>query len=181
MPDTVTYAVLPTATRFILQGTAAREDAASALGFALPETPMTSTTGTNDVTALWLGPDEWLILDQSGGDPGALRDKLAAALAGVPHSLVDVSQRQIGIAVAGAKSALALNAHVPLDLNASAFPVDRCTRTVFEKCEIVLWRRADDQFYLETGRSFVPYVTALLDLAAAEIAADVGSLPFLDR
>lgn len=171
MPDTITYAVLPTATRFILQGIAAREAVAGALGFALPGLPSTSITGANDVAALWLGPDEWLILDQSGGDPAALKDKLASALAGVPHSLVDISQRQIGIAVAGSGATLALNAHVPLDLDLSAFPIGKCTRTIFEKCEIVLWRRADDQFYLETGRSFVPYVTALLDLAAAEIAA----------
>lgn len=171
MPDTIHYAVLPTATRFILQGIAAREATADALGFALPEKPSTSITGANDITALWLGPDEWLILDQSGSDPLALKDKLASALSSAPHSLVDISQRQVGIAVAGSGAALALNAHVPLDLDETAFPVGKCTRTVFEKCEIVLWRRADDQFYLETGRSFAPYVTALLELAAAEVAA----------
>ena len=100
-----------------------------------------------------------------------MRASLDTALQSVPHSLVDISQRQTGIAIAGANAALALNAHVPLDLDHSAFPVGACTRTVFEKCEIVLWRRADDQFYLEIGRSFVPYVTALLDLVAAELAA----------
>ncbi len=170
MPDPITYAVLPAATRFILQGSAARDAAAGALGVPLPNLPMTSATSSDGVSALWLGPDEWLILDQSGGNAAALRKKLDAALASIAHSLVDISQRHIGVAIAGAGAALALNAHVPLDLDEAAFPVGKCTRTVFEKCEIVLWRRADDQFYLETGRSFVPYVTALLDLAAAEIA-----------
>lgn len=173
MADKITYAVLPIAVRLLLQGGAAVEGAGRALGFSLPMTPCRSASNDNRA-ALWLGPDEWLILDQSTGDAAPMRASLDTALQGVPHSLVDISERQIGIAIAGANAALALNAHVPLDLDLSAFPVGACTRTVFEKCEIVLWRRADDQFYLETGRSFVPYVTALLDLVAAELAAEVA-------
>lgn len=173
MADTITYAVLPAASRLILQGSAAVEGAGRALGFALPSIPCTSTSEGNRA-ALWLGPDEWLILDQSTGDVSKLHADMQGALQGVPHSLVDISQRQIGIAIAGATAALALNAHAPLDLDLAAFPIGACTRTVFEKCEIVLWRRADDQFYLETGRSLVPYVTALLDLVAAELAAGVA-------
>lgn len=173
MADFMTYAVLPTAVRLVLQGSAAIELAGRALGFALPVAPCTSNSAENRAV-LWLGPDEWLILDQSTEDATPLRDTLTEALEGVPHSLVDISQRQIGVAIAGGDAARALNAYVPLDLDEGVFPIGACTRTVFEKCEVVLWRRADDQFYLEVGRSFAPYVTALLDLAAAEIAADVA-------
>lgn len=170
MADLITYAVLPTAARLILQGNAAAETAGSVLESTLPTEPCTSS-GAGNVAVLWLGPDEWLILDQSTSDAQPLREKLEHGLHGFAHSLVDISQRQVGIAVAGANAGLALNAYVPIDLDVEAFPVGTCTRTVFEKCEIVLWRRADDQFYLETGRSFVPYVTSLLDLATAELAA----------
>ena len=36
-----------------------------------------------------------------------------------------------------------------------------CTRTVFGKAEIVLWRIAPEVFHLDVARSFVPYVWAL--------------------
>jgi sarcosine oxidase subunit gamma len=45
-----------------------------------------------------------------------------------------------------------------------------CTRTLFEKSEIVLWRTAPDTFHIEVWRSFAPYVTALLAEVARERA-----------
>ncbi|MBV9812830.1 MAG: hypothetical protein JO326_08760, partial [Acetobacteraceae bacterium] len=51
---------------------------------------------------------------------------------------------------------------VPLDLDARAFPVGMCTRTVFEKAGIILWRFALHDWRLGVARSFVPYVQAML-------------------
>ena len=55
-----------------------------------------------------------------------------------------------------------------MDLAASAFPVGRCTRTLFGKATVMLWRTGDDAFRLEVARSFAPYVAALLARAAAD-------------
>jgi sarcosine oxidase subunit gamma len=46
-----------------------------------------------------------------------------------------------------------------------------CTRTVFEKSEIVLWRNSSETFRVEVARSFAPYVTGLLAQAARELGA----------
>ncbi len=43
-----------------------------------------------------------------------------------------------------------------------------CTRTIFAKAEIVLWRTAPDAFRIEVWRSFAPYVLGLLDEAIME-------------
>ena len=43
-----------------------------------------------------------------------------------------------------------------------------CTRTLFAKADIVLWRTAADAFHVEMWRSFGDYVRALL----AEVARD---------
>ena len=43
-----------------------------------------------------------------------------------------------------------------------------CTRTVFAKAQIVLWRTDMERFRVETGRSFAPYVTKILALASCE-------------
>ena len=51
--------------------------------------------------AIWLGPDEWLLIAE-GVDPEVVAAEIEAALSATPHSLVDVSHRQVGIEVRGA-------------------------------------------------------------------------------
>jgi sarcosine oxidase subunit gamma len=46
-----------------------------------------------------------------------------------------------------------------------------CTRTVFAKAEVVLWRTGADAFHVEVWRSFAPYVLGLLEEAAREYVA----------
>jgi sarcosine oxidase subunit gamma len=118
--------------------------------------------------ALWLAPDEWLLL---APEDGGLARTLEAALAGEPGCIVDVSHRQIGVDLTGPGVADVLNAGCPLDLGLAAFPVGMCTRTVLAKAEVVLWRRAEDRFHLECWRSFAPYVSDFLRQAADDCAA----------
>ena len=51
-----------------------------------------------------------------------------------------------GIAVSGSRAAWAINAFCALDLHLAAFPVGMCTRTLFGKAEIILWRTAAETF-----------------------------------
>ena len=120
-----------------------------------------------DWAALWLGPDEQLLIgpDDAGT---AFAPTLSAALHDLPHSLVDVGHRQGALEVAGPHAATLINAGCPLDLGLESFPVGYCTRTVLAKAEIVLWRRGNEQFRLETWRSFMPYVAGLLGRAEQE-------------
>lgn len=141
---------------------AARQAAAAALGITAPDALRAASTGGTD--ALWLGPDEWLLL---GPDPGA---SLAEALSNIPHSLVDIGDRQLGFEASGANFMPVLNAGCPLDLSRATFPIGMCTRTLLAKSEIVLWRRADGMFHIEVARSLAPYLTAYL----AEVARSVG-------
>ncbi|MDE2199720.1 MAG: sarcosine oxidase subunit gamma, partial [Rhodospirillales bacterium] len=111
------------------------------------------------------GPDEWLLVGE-GEPPADLERGLVAVLSMHPHSLVDVSQRQIGLDLAGPLAARALNAGCPLDLRDQAFPVGMASRTLFAKSEIVLWRRGALRYHVEVGRSFAQYVVNHLDEAA---------------
>lgn len=151
-----------------------RLDAAQALAtaFACP-LPVTINTAkaVGERAALMLGPDEWLLLAPQADGP-ALGAAMAAALADRPHSLVDVSHRQLALLLAGPRAELVLNAGVPLDLDVTAFPVGTATRTLFDKAEIVLWRTGPDAFRIETGRSFLPYLRAMLTEVMAELATD---------
>jgi sarcosine oxidase, subunit gamma len=158
--------------RFILRGAAPAQDAAGqAFGLHLPrEACRAARTGEHagERAALWLGPDEWLLLapEEAGA---ALGNAIAAALSALPHSLVDVSHRQIGLELSGSHAATLLAAGCPLDLYADAFPAGMCTRTMLGKSEITLWRVAPDTFRLEVWRSFAAYVCGFLAESARGI------------
>jgi sarcosine oxidase subunit gamma len=154
----------PPAARFVLRGRPEALAAAdTALGFALPREACRAS-GRGERHALWLGPDEWLIL-ASPIEAEGLGASLEAAMAGLPHSLVEVSQRQTALTVGGPRAADLLNVGCLLDLDPAAFPVGMCTRTLLAKAEIVLWRTAPDVFHIEVWRSFAPYVWRFLEAA----------------
>jgi sarcosine oxidase, subunit gamma len=167
--------VLPNKTRFIFQGNAeARAAASTAWGVPFSEQACRAMRAGERAT-LWLGPEEYLLWDgASGTDPAAAAAAAASAigihqaLSGLPHSLVDISQRQIALALSRPHAANILSGACPLDLSIAQFPVGACTRTVFAKADIVLWRTAPDTFQLEVWRSFTAYVSDLL----REIALD---------
>ncbi len=110
-----------------------------------------------DRAALWLGPDEWLLLASATHAKDVFRT-LESALAGLPHALVNVGHRNVALQLTGPDAAIVLNAGCPLDLDATAFPQGMCTRTVLAKAQIILWRRAAEDFYISAWRSFAPYV-----------------------
>jgi sarcosine oxidase subunit gamma len=152
-----TLRLLPLAARFILQcGKDARDRAGAAFGLPMPEAACRAESAAGRAS-LWLGPDERLLLAPDGaGDSVAAA--LEAALAGHPHSLVDVSHRQVALRIAGPRASELLASGCPLDLDPEAFPVGMCTRTVLARAEVVLWRLSPEEYHLETGRSFSGYV-----------------------
>lgn len=108
-------------------------------------------------SALWLGPDEWLVL---------LRQHRSLETS-VPCSIVEVTNRNVGIDLHGPNAALTLNSGCPLDLSDKAFPVGACTRTLYAKAEIILWRR-ESHYHVEVWRSFYPYLWTLLSNSSQE-------------
>jgi sarcosine oxidase, subunit gamma len=134
--------------------------AGSAIGLNITNVACRSASQA-DRAALWLAPDEQLLLT-SVTDGETVARQLRAALSKLPHSLVDVSHRQIAIEVRGPTAPNVLNAGCPLDLHITSFPVGMCTRTVLGKCDIVLWRRSADTFHVEVWRSFADYASRFL-------------------
>jgi len=104
-------------------------------------------------TVLWLGPDEYLVF--SNESPAIATD-----------SIVEVSHRTVGIRVSGLRAGWCLNAFCALDLD--TIPESGCTRTLFGKAEIILWRLGEAAFHIEAARSYAAYVWALLEEARRE-------------
>ena len=162
MPAEMTVTPAARLDRLSLRGSAGALGAA--YGIVLPTAPCRfATAGAR--TALWLGPDEWLLL----APPGSLDADMTIE----GGAVVDVSHRQIGLVLDGPGVTGVLAAGCPLDLHASAFPPGMCTRTIFGKVEIVLWRQDAHCFHMEVWRSLAAYVGELLRTAAL----DSGYLP----
>ena len=158
--------MLEPAHRLSLRAPAASVAALSkALGLTLPAKPKTSAS-KGSRTALWLGPDEWLVIDGGAKDP--LDD---CAKANALHSAVGISHRNVGISVTGPGAANTINAGCPQDLSLAAFPVGACSRTILGKVEIVLLRTGEDAFRVECWRSFSDYVLTFLTEAARDAVA----------
>ena len=159
--------VLGPAARFIFQGgPAARKTAGETFGVSLSDTASRANTADSRA-ALWLGPDEYLLIGPAV-DAQVLLARLETALSGDAHSLVEVSQRQVAVQISGPNASALLNSGCPLDLDTAAFPVGMCTRTLLAKAEVVLWRRGIEEYHLEVGRSFSDYVLGWLREANQE-------------
>jgi sarcosine oxidase, subunit gamma len=118
--------------------------------------------------ALRLGPDEWLLCGPEG-EASQIRLDVEKAVAGMHHSLVDISHHHVAFAVSGRRAADALNSGCPLDLSPAAFPTGRATRTLLGKAEVILARTDDHPtFEIECARSFAAYVGDFLLEAARE-------------
>ena len=142
-------------------------------GFTL-DMPINRRMASGERVAMRLGPDKWLLSGAEGEVARIVRD-VEAALAGLHHSLVDVSHREIAFGVAGARAADVLNSGCPLDLAPPAFQVGAATRTLLGKAEIILAKTDDlPTFEVECARSFAAYVHDFL-LEAAR-AHDTGPI-----
>jgi len=160
---------LPPATRFAFHGGAeARALAASVWGTGFSEQPLRAVHAGGRAS-LWMGPDEYLLLAPGAEDPAELAQRIDSAISIVPHALVDISHRQTAFEICGPHAEAILAGACPLDLDPLEFPVDMCTRTVFAKADIVLWRRDAASFHIEVWRSFSDYVTSLLAVIARDV------------
>ncbi|MFC7543438.1 sarcosine oxidase subunit gamma family protein [Siccirubricoccus deserti] len=100
----VTLHPLPPLVRISLRcGPEARVPLGAAFGVALPEVPLCAEAA-GARAALWLGPDEWLLLAGDAVDLAALE----AARGAAPASIVEVSAGRAGFALEGAAAPLLL-------------------------------------------------------------------------
>jgi len=138
--------------------------AASLLPFSLPLEPNTWTSGPTK-EALWLGPDEWLLI----GSPGSAQDVLAeldAALAGEPHSAVDVSANRVAIDLTSAAALDRLSRGCSLDLHPREWREGMCAQTLLARVPVILQQQASET-RIFVRPSFAHYLLDWLTRASA--------------
>jgi sarcosine oxidase, subunit gamma len=157
---------LPDSARFNLRiDPAELERASQAFGFPLPA-KIGGAVVSNGKIAICLGPDEWHLIAPSDIKEN-VENAFAAFYGAVPHSLVDISHREIGIEIDGADAALALSSTIAFDIE--KMPVNTGCRTILDKAQIILLREAERRFRIEVWTSFATHVWGLLTSASREI------------
>ena len=140
-----------------------------AIGLDVPTKANTYNTGAR-CAALWLGPDEWLIVDApERGDE--IAQSLRNALAGMRKSVTDVSAARTVVEISGADARVVLSKGCSLDMHASAFAPPQCAQTLLAKTSVVIQCVGADRFRLFARDSFAAYLAEWLIDAAAESAA----------
>jgi sarcosine oxidase, subunit gamma len=104
-----------------------------------------------------LGPDEWL-WRAIGANPKNMGADQAV-------SIVDVSERSVGIVLEGPGARAVLNAGCPLDLE--RFAIGRTVRTIYEGVEIILHRESETSWNVDVWRSFAEWLSLSFNTAAA--------------
>jgi len=141
----------------------------AATGLALPTAPNT-TTPAGDLKALWLGPNEWLIVGPDGRQ-SELVARLRQALAEQHAAVVDVSEARTVIRLAGPRVRELMAKATPLDLYPRAFKAGQCAQSSFAKAVMILDQVDDAPTYeVYVQNSFADYVWVWIEQAAAHYA-----------
>jgi sarcosine oxidase subunit gamma len=150
----------------------------SAIGLNLP-TVANTTTSDGGLTALWLGPDEWLITARPGRE-AEIVGKLEDALAGLFAAVTDVTEARTVIAVAGPRARDLMAKATSLDLHPRAFRAGLCAQTGFARATMILLQTQDDgapggpAYEIFIADSFADYVWRWLEAAGADYGIAIG-------
>ncbi len=146
-----------------------------ALDMVLPADPNTSATA-GEASALWLGPDEWL-LTASAETASRLLETFRVGLAGMAAAVVDIGDAATVINLSGPRVRDVLAKGCPMDLHQSAFAPGRVAQTILAQADVILHRvddgGGDASFDIHVRRSFAEYLWLWLADAGLEYGVGV--------
>jgi sarcosine oxidase subunit gamma len=117
-------------------------------------------TTAGDPCALWLAPDEWLVLAPAGM---SLEER---------PGRIDVSAHRTLLEIRGAGARNLLARGCPLDLDPRSFAADHCAQTLLARVDVILFRLdGPDAFGVLVRASFARYLVAWLQDAVEALEA----------
>jgi len=132
----------------------------SVLEFPLPLRPNTVSGGL-DRHALWLGPDEWLVIGPAGSE-AALESRCRDAVGGA-GSVVDVSANRTIVELRGPQAHTILEAGCAIDLHPRTFAAGCCAQTLVARTGVIVHQLTDEPLYrLFVRPSFATYLATWL-------------------
>ncbi len=150
-----------------VDNTAFADGVRKCVGVSLPAQPNT-VSANGDVTALWLGPDEWLLVTP-GGEELKLASALRGTLQGLFFAVTNVTDGQTILRVCGAHAFDVLREGCSLDLHPRAFRPGYCAQTTVAKAGVLIhYLDQEPTIHLIVRRSYAEYLVLWLQDAALE-------------
>ncbi len=137
---------------------------AARIEYPLPTEPNTAWE-EGDHAALWLGPDEWLLVGPAG-TAASIIEGVEASLEGAHRSVVDVSASRVGIELRGGGVRELLSKGCAIDLHPRVWTSGSCAQTSVGKAPVILHERVDATRIL-VRTSFADYLTEWLRISTA--------------
>lgn len=148
------------------EGEQFRAATVSALGFRLPYEP-NCVSRQGDLTALWLSPEEWLLVT-SASNSAKMCAEVSQAVAGIHALAVDVSDRWDVICVTGSQVVDVLNQGTSLDFDAPGFAAGSCAQTRLGPVQVIVHQHDDrPTFDVFVDSTHAEYLWRWLENAAA--------------
>jgi sarcosine oxidase subunit gamma len=143
------------------------------LGVNIPATSP-GTAKSDDLTALWMGPDRWWLVADGPVLPSVneLHQKLAAFNAAV----VEVGDAFVAVKIAGPKSRDVLAKGCTIDLHPRAFKTGSVVQTNLAKAQIALYQLDETTYQIFARRSFAEYLWTWLEDAGIEYGVSIETV-----
>ena len=126
-----------------------------------------------DVSMLWLGPDEWLVVTPDRRVERIER-ALREALQGQHAALTDVSHSRTVLVLSGPGARAVLAKGCPLDFHPRVFGPGRCAQSGLAKCQALIHQAAAAPvFEIYVMRSFAQYAWTWLEDAGQEFGVRI--------
>ncbi|GAA3743453.1 sarcosine oxidase subunit gamma [Spinactinospora alkalitolerans] len=167
----VWFAELPFQTQIGLR-TDPKGPAVERIGAAIGATPPTEpgeVAVAGELSVLWMGPDEWLVVGPERAHRH-VQSALRSALGDEHGAVTDLSAHRTTIAVRGPRARDVLSKGCAIDLHPRRFGRDRCAQTLLARAQVILVCLDQDipDYRLLVRSSFARYVADWLTDAAAE-------------
>ena len=169
LPDSVRIVEEPYLTMIDLRADGAAAAALTArLGIELPSAASTYTVA-GTVTAIWMGPDEWLVTSTSDA-PDIFELQLREAVSELGGTAADVSAQRTTLWLSGSHAREVLAQGCSIDLHPRVFAANSAVQTMLGQANVVL-SAGDDaggSFQILVRSSFAHYLAGWLLDAATE-------------
>ncbi|MGO1182834.1 MAG: sarcosine oxidase subunit gamma [Micrococcaceae bacterium] len=153
-------------------GTDSAHAVEQALGVDLPTAHGQVTGDPQAGHVIWLSPDEFSYVDVSREQSPGEDQAAAAALAGLPGQVVDVSANRAVLELSGPSAREVLEKGCAVDLHDAGCPIGTGVSTQIGTVPVVLHRVDDERFRVFPRASFTDYLVRWLIDGMLEFASE---------
>ena len=125
-------------------------------GLPPPTKPNLRVTASSGLGAIWLAPDEWLVV--AVGDAAALAADLESVVRPHRGTVVDVSGQRTTLRISGPRARDVLASGCSVDVHPRFFEVGQAAQTQLARVDVILTRVAGDEYHIFVRASFARYL-----------------------